>query len=117
MVNSRRKGKNGELDAVKAIKEHWPFPDVRRSQQFCGTDGHADLANTPGVHTEVKYYKAIAAVGFLEQAERDVQDDSCPLVLMRKTRDPEWVVMFRLKDTSKFIDAINKAKQDLEEAA
>jgi len=110
MVNSRAKGKRGELEAVSALKEHWPCPDVRRAQQFCGTEGHADLSNTPdGTHVEVKRYAKIAAVKWLEQAERDVQGPEVPIVLMRPNRDPEWVVMFRLKDTEKFIEAITQA--------
>lgn len=41
MKNSRRKGKEGELELSKKLKEHG-F-ECRRGQQYCGANGDADV--------------------------------------------------------------------------
>ena len=58
MVNSRRKGKDGELEAVKLL--HPWFPDCKRSigQARNGAE-KADLINTGPFYVEVKRRKHI----------------------------------------------------------
>lgn len=55
-VNSRAKGKRGELEAVKYLKS-LGFADARRTQQYNGL-GRGDVEcpeSLPGVHFEVKF--------------------------------------------------------------
>lgn len=56
-INSRQKGKRGELAAVDFLKS-LGFTDARRSQQFCGAAGDADVvcpSSLPNVFIEVKF--------------------------------------------------------------
>ena len=89
---SREKGKRGEREFAK-ILEGIGF-DARRSQQFSGAAGDADLVTSlPGVHWEIKRYAKVAAVRFLEQAERDSKEDLA-VVALREDRG-SWVIMLR----------------------
>lgn len=57
MVNSKRKGKTGELEAVQFLKS-LGFADARRTQQYNGVAGDADVScpdSLPGLHIEVKF--------------------------------------------------------------
>ena len=93
---SRNKGKRGELEFCHALESLGI--QARRSQQFCGADGTADvLSSLEGVHWEVKRYSRISAVRFLEQAEADSLPNDVPVVAMREDRG-EWVVMLKLKE-------------------
>lgn len=75
-VNSRQKGKRGELDwcrFLRSIGFH-----ARRTQQFAGADGTSDAVSDdlPNVHMEVKLCEQVwpgsAAWGdAIEQAQRD----------------------------------------------
>ncbi len=86
-INSRAKGKRGELEASKFI-EAFGFK-CRRSQQFSGQEGNGDLKhNIPGVHIEVKYVERLNVYEALAQAERDCQGNT-PIVLHRRSRG-QW---------------------------
>ena len=89
---SREKGKRGEREFAKLLSDMGI--DARRSQQFCGAAGDADLVTSlPGVHWEIKRYARVAAIRFLEQAERDSKEDLA-VVALREDRG-SWVVMLR----------------------
>lgn len=99
---SRDKGKRGEREAAASVSHHWNAAGARRSQQFCGRDGDADLTGVPGMHLEVKRYARIAAIDFLEQAEMDAASGNVPVVLMREDTSTEWVAMVRVSDAPEF---------------
>ncbi len=92
---SREKGKRGEREFARLLNEMGI--DARRSQQFSGAAGDADLVTSmPGVHWEVKRYARVAAIRFLEQAERDSKKDLA-VVALREDRG-SWVVMVRAEN-------------------
>jgi hypothetical protein len=96
-INSRRKGKRGELEAAAAIREAFGT-NARRSAQHCGMAGQADLVDAiPGCHVEVKNVAAIAALKYHDQAARDAKPGSVPVVVMRGKRRP-WFVLLTLAD-------------------
>lgn len=99
---SRDKGKRGEREAAAQIAHHWGATGARRSVQFCGGAGDADLIGAPGLHLEVKRYARIAALDFLEQAEMDAKPGTVPIVLMREDASTEWVCMLRVHDAPEF---------------
>ena len=108
MTNSRDKGKRGELEARDAVRTFLPYIDAIRSAQRDGRFG-ADLANTGGLHVEVKRPAKIAVMEYMRQSEDDektVGEDKLPIVLMRPDGDKEWVVMLRLKDAKAFATEI-----------
>jgi hypothetical protein len=107
-LHSRNKGKRGEREAAAAVVHHWNAAGARRSQQFCGRDGDADLTGVPGMHLEVKRYARIAALDFLEQAEMDATPGSVPVVLMREDTSTEWVAMVRVSDAPEFARRLTK---------
>ena len=103
MVNSRAKGKRGELEARDQVREHWTSPKCIRAAQANGAFS-ADLLNAlPDTHVEVKRRKRVAATDYLIQALTDKEDHEIPVVLMREDNRPEWVVMFYLRDTDDFV--------------
>lgn len=53
-INSKKKGKNYELEVSKNLKE-LGYPDVKRSVQYCGNNtdsNNADLIGLDGIHLE-----------------------------------------------------------------
>lgn len=97
-VNSKQKGKRGELELVRKLKELGY--DVRRSVQYNGKaeEGQADLLGLPGIHIECKRTERLSLYEALEQAKRDsAGSGEIPVVFHRKN-DCEWVTILRLDD-------------------
>ena len=92
MVNSRQKGKRGELEAARALRAMLGVP-VTRAAQHSGKE-QADLRGTPGVHWEVKLYAKIGACRFMDQAEAESGGD-VPVVLMRENGG-RWLLVVPL---------------------
>ena len=59
MVNSRQKGKRGELEARDAVREHWSSPQCIRAAQANGAFSADLLHALPDTHVEVKRRKRI----------------------------------------------------------
>ena len=95
MVNSRQKGKRGELEAV-----HWLNDrgfNTRRGQQYCGIEGDADIVGIDGLHIEVKRVERLNIHEAVKQAVRDARDGETGIVMHRKDRT-EWLVTLRAED-------------------
>lgn len=93
-MNSKQKGKRGELEAAKAWRELFGG-EARRSQQFAGVSGSSDLADTPGLAIEVKRRESLNVHGAVEQAKEAAAANEVPLVLHRKNGKP-WLVTLEL---------------------
>lgn len=93
-MNSRQKGKRGELDAAKALKEYGY--ETRRGQQFSGANGDADVVGLPGIHLEVKRVEKLNISEAMQQSIRDARDGELPVVMHRKNRET-WLVTMPLK--------------------
>lgn len=95
-VNSKDKGKRGELQAAAKLREHGI--SARRGQQFSGSAESPDVITAiENVHIEVKRTERFRLYDALEQAETDSGRDSKPLVLHRPNRKA-WVVVCYLDD-------------------
>ena len=94
-MNSRNKGKRGELEAAHLLKEYGY--DARRSQQYAGINNDADVVGLPGVHIEVKRVEKLNIDEALEQAIRDKREHEIPIVMHRKNRT-KWKVTMRFDD-------------------
>ena len=84
---SREKGKRGEREIARILREHG-YKDARRGVQYSGRTGAADVVGIPGWHIEVKrveYFDMSAAVA---QARSDAH-------AARFIPDDHWVVMHR----------------------
>lgn len=99
-INSRAKGKRGELELAKYLRERG-YKGARRGQQFSGIEGQ-DVVGMPGFHVEVKRVEALNLGAALTQSIRDAAVDKTPLVVHRRNNQP-WVVTLRLDD---FLDIL-----------
>lgn len=94
-LNSRQKGKAGELELAEFLREHGY--EARRGQQFHGGADSPDVIGLPGFHVECKRVEAGNLYVWLDQAVRDAGASATPLVCHRKNRR-EWVAVLRLAD-------------------
>ena len=95
MTNSRRKGKDGELEVARILRDHGY--DSRRGVQYSGSPDSPDVTGLPGYHIEVKRTNAFRMYDALTQSERDAREDEVPIVIHRPDRK-DWVVVMRLED-------------------
>lgn len=96
-MNSRAKGKNGELELADFLRGHG-F-DARRGQQFHGGGDSPDIvsARLGGVfHIECKRVEAGNLYQWLAQARGDA-GDKVPVVMHRRSRQ-DWVAILPLED-------------------
>ena len=94
-INSKDKGARGERELANKLKEYG-F-DCRRSVQYCGANGDADVVGLDGVHIEVKRTERLSLYDALAQAKRDEKEGEMPVVMYRKN-NCEWVVIQPLED-------------------
>lgn len=94
-MNSRNKGKRGELEAAHLLKDHGY--DARRGQQFSGANGDPDVVGLPGIHLEIKRVEKLNIDDALNQSIRDARENEIPIVMHRKNRT-EWKVTLRFTD-------------------
>lgn len=106
MTNSRRKGKDGELELARILRDYG-F-DARRGQQYSGANGDADVVGLPGIHIEVKRVEALNLDEAMEQSVRDAKAGERPVVIHRKN-GKKWKVTMRLLD---FVELYEGARKD-----
>lgn len=101
LMNSREKGKRGELELAKYLREHG-FTDARRGQQFRGGADSPDCVGVPGTHLECKRVEALSIYAAYEQACRDAAVGTIPVVAHRKNGRPHhplpWLAILSLDD-------------------
>lgn len=100
-VNSKRKGKDGELELASKLREHGY--NVRRSVQYNGKEeeGQADLLGLPGIHIECKRTESLRLYEAVDQAKRDSKGkNQIPVVFHRKNKC-EWLAIMPLDDFMK----------------
>ena len=95
-MNSRNKGADGERELAKILREHG-YEKSRRGQQFCGSNGDADVVGLPGIHIECKRVEKLNLYNAMEQACDDSKEYEIPAVFHRKNHKP-WLVTMDLED-------------------
>lgn len=104
MINSKRKGKVGELEVVNLLKEKGLT--ARRTQQFSGkADGTSDVLceELNNFHIEVKRDEHLNIEKALQQSIRDSElENTIPTVFHRKNKEG-WKVTMRLEDWLKLV--------------
>ena len=100
-INSRAKGKRGELEIANILKEYGY--DTRRGVQYNGSDGSPDVVGLPCIHIEVKRVEALNLDKAMKQSIDDARDGEVPVVMHRKDRHP-WLVTMRLDEWMKFYE-------------
>jgi Holliday junction resolvase len=114
-INSRQKGKTGELELANKLKEYGY--DARRSVQYNGKDGQADVLGLPHIHIEAKRVESLNIYNAIDQAKRDAKNGNKPAVFHRKNRR-NWLVTMELDsfmeiyagfiDNGKLVKALEK---------
>jgi hypothetical protein len=95
-INSKRKGKAGELEFVKFCKEKFGI-DAKRSQQFKGGVDSADIETSwCCLHWEIKRVQALNVSKAMEQAKQDAEW-KLPVIAHRKNGE-EWLLTLRAED-------------------
>ena len=94
-MNSKQKGKRGELELAHKLQDYGY--DARRSQQFAGINGDADVVGLPGIHCEVKRVEKLNLYDAMAQSKRDAKENEKPVVFHRKNNS-EWLVTLRFDD-------------------
>ena len=97
MINSKVKGKVAENELANKLKEYGY--NTRRSQQYCGIAGDADILGLPGVHIECKRVEKLNISNAIAQAKADCKS-GLPAVFHRKNRE-KWLVTMELDDWMK----------------
>lgn len=97
-MNSRQKGKRGELELSHKLKEFGY--ECRRGQQYCGSNGDADVVGLPGIHIECKRVEKLNLYDAIAQAKSDSKEAEMPCVFHRKN-NREWLVTITLDDFMK----------------
>ncbi|WP_425755113.1 putative PDDEXK endonuclease [Ihubacter sp. rT4E-8] len=94
-MNSRNKGKRGELELAKKLREYGYR--CRRAQQYCGANGDADVVGLPGLHIECKRVEKLNLYDAMAQAKRDTKPGEKPVVFWRRNNH-KWLMVFEIDD-------------------
>ena len=95
-MNSRAKGKRGELEWASVCRQHGY--DARRTAQYCGNTGDAsDVVGLPGIHQEVKRVERLDLTAAMFQARRDAKTGEIPIVAHRRNGE-SWLVTMDADD-------------------
>lgn len=115
-MNSKKKGKVGELELSHKLKDYG-YQQCRRTAQYCGnTQDSADVVGLDGIHCEVKRAEKLNIYNAIAQAIHDSAENGkgdLPTVFHRRNRC-EWLVTMRLDDWIKIYrewDSSNKLKE------
>ena len=98
-INSKRKGKKGELYVVNKFKE-WGY-ECNRTAQYKGNTGRADdIEGIDYIHAEVKFVEKLNLSEAMNQAIRDnfLSDREAFPTVFHKKNFQELMVTMRFKD-------------------
>lgn len=99
-INSKLKGKNGELEFCRLCHAEG-YNDVHRTAQYRGNTGQAgDVEGLEGIHVEVKRNERLNILEAMEQSVRDCEASGkgeTPIVAHRKNNSP-WLITMRAED-------------------
>lgn len=102
-MNSKNKGKRGELELANLLKKQHGF-ETRRGQQYSGLGGK-DIVGLERIHAEVKRVERLNIYKAMEQAFTDSKNTGeVPCVFHRKNHY-EWLVTLPLKEWVDFYKA------------
>lgn len=101
-INSKLKGAKGEIELAHKLEEYGY--NARRSVQYNGKDGQADVLGLPHIHIECKRVEKLNIYDAIAQAIRDAKNGNLPAVFHRKNRC-NWLVTMELADFMKIYKA------------
>lgn len=108
--SSRRKGKEGELEVVRALAAHGL--EVRRTPNSGGLAWRGDLQGLDGYCIEVKRCETLAIPAWLRQAYAAASGGEVPVVIFRRSApgngrernpDSEWHALLPLNEWARLV--------------
>lgn len=103
-INSKQKGKNGELEIVHILKDNG-F-SARRTAQYCGKSGEASdvvCDELSDFHIEVKRNEHLNIYEAVAQSIRDSKDNNKVPVVFHRKNNKQWLCTLNLDDFIKLI--------------
>ena len=94
-INSKAKGKTGELELAHYLTDHG-YP-ARRGQQFQGTPESPDIIceSLDKIHFECKRTEKAKLYDWMKQAQKDAGEKQIPVVCHRRNNS-EWLAILPL---------------------
>ena len=99
-MNSRSKGKRGELEWRDVIRSHGY--EARRGQQFSGNPDSPDVVTNLPYHFEVKRVERLNIDNAMKQAESECGDK--PPVVAHRKNGGQWMVTLLAPDFFNIIE-------------
>lgn len=109
-TNGKRKGKEGELELARKLKEYGY--DAKRSVQYNGKDGQADVLGLKDIHIECKRVEKLNIYDAIAQAKRDAKNGDKPTVFHRKNRC-NWLVTMELDSFMELYEGYKNNKTEV----
>ena len=104
-INSNSKGKRGEREWAKWLRDNCNCNDARRGQQYQGGADSPDVVcGIPNTHCEVKRVEKLNLTHAMAQACAD-SGDAIPYVAHRKNMG-EWMVTICASDLVAFAESV-----------
>lgn len=110
-INSKQKGKAGELEFAKWIRDNFKIPCIR-GVQYAGNPDSPDVVAIQGLHLEIKRVEAINIDKCMQQAIRDA-GPNVPVLAHRRNRQ-DWLITVRASDWIKMSKLIHQIGVQLE---
>jgi hypothetical protein len=104
-INSNSKGKRGEREWAKWLRDNCNCKNARRGQQYRGGAGSPDVVGFPNTHCEVKRVESLNLGKAMAQACADSSGDAIPYVAHRKNNS-EWFVTVKACDLVAFAESV-----------
>ena len=105
-MNSKQKGKRGELEWAQWLKDR--YHDAQRGVQYKGSVDSPDvISDLENVHFEVKRTEKLRIYEAFEQADKDAGEDKIPVVAYRKSRK-DWLIIMDASHWLRMIEKYNE---------
>lgn len=98
-INSRRKGRQAEIEVAKLLSSYWPAA-LRNLDQF--GDDKRDIDGVPGCHIQVKRTETLKIWAAIKQAEDEAKPGDMPIVAFRRNRSG-WYAALPLDELAALI--------------
>lgn len=108
-MNSREKGRRGEVELSKTLNEYGY--NTERMSQFCGKTGVPDVQGLKGIHIECKRVERLIIEKAMNQSRSDARENEIPVVMHRKNRQP-WLVTMDLESWLEMYKEWSKCQQE-----
>lgn len=105
----RDKGARGERELANLLKTYGY--DCYRAQQYCGTNGDADVVGLPGIYIECKRTERLNVNVAMDQASNNATGTNMAPAVFHRKNGRGWLVTMHFEDWIKLYTDIEKVVQ------